>query len=76
MPAGAVKSHFTEKKLQGNRFIYRSIYLVKNHWSETVNSKLGAGAPLFVDQTVARRAGKDFQTDFPPPPPPPISGSG
>ena len=28
----------------------------------------GAGAPLFVDQTVARRAEKDFQTDFPPPP--------
>ena len=27
----------------------------------------GGGAPLFVDQTVARRAEKDFQTDFPPP---------
>ena len=26
----------------------------------------GGGAPLFVDQTVARRAEKDFQTDFPP----------
>ena len=26
-----------------------------------------AGAPLFVDQTVARRAEKDFQTNFPPP---------
>ena len=34
----------------------------------------GGGAPLFVDQTVARRAQKDFQTDFSPPPP--ISGSG
>ena len=29
----------------------------------------GGGAPLFVDQTVARRAQKDFQADFPPPPP-------
>ena len=27
----------------------------------------GGGAPLFVDQTVARRAQKDFQTDFSPP---------
>ena len=49
--------------LTGDRFNERFLLrkcMVVLHWS------LDSGAPLFVDQTVARRAEKDFQTDFPP----------
>ena len=43
---------------------FNSVLSYTEQWR--IQGRGRGGAPLFVDQTVARRAQKDFQTDFSP----------
>ena len=48
---------------------FTSVLSYTEQWRIQGRGPGGGGAPTIVDQTVARRAEKDFQPDFSPPPP-------
>ena len=52
---------------------FNSVLSYTEQWLIQGRGPGGGAALLFVDQTVARRAQKDFQPDFSPAPPPPPS---